>query len=89
MLHLIELDRIRGHSFLQNQIRYDLAKICIPCPFTETVDGPMCGDLNLQEQAKGEKFAKKADAVYEKAVNSSKAIFAKTKLSTLISEGKR
>jgi len=55
----------------------------------EAVDGPMNGDLNLQEQAKGEKFSKKADAVYEKAVNSSTAVFAKTKLSTLIAEGKK
>jgi hypothetical protein len=55
----------------------------------EAVDGPMSGDLNLQEQAKGEKFSKKADDVYEKAVNSSKAVFAKTKLSSLISEGKK
>ena len=55
----------------------------------EAVDGPMNGDLNLQEQAKGEKFAKKADAVYEKAVNSAKAVFAKIKISTLISEGKK
>ena len=55
----------------------------------EAVEGPMNGDLNLQEQAKGEKFAKKADDVYAKAVNSSKAVFAKTKLSALISEGKK
>ncbi len=54
----------------------------------EAVDGPMNGDLRLQEQAKGEKFAKKGDAVYEKAVNSSKAVFARTKISTLIAEGK-
>ena len=55
----------------------------------EAVEGPMNGDLNLQEQAKGEKFAKKADDVYAKAVNSSKAVFAKTKISTLIAEGKK
>jgi Rrf2 family protein len=55
----------------------------------EAIEGPMSGDLNLQEQAKGEKFSKKADEVYEKAVNSSKAIFAKTKISTLIAEGKK
>lgn len=55
----------------------------------EAVDGPMSGDLNLEEQAKGESFSKKADAVYEKAINSSKAVFAKTKLSSLIAEGKK
>jgi len=50
----------------------------------EAVDGPMNGDLNLAEQARGAKFSKKADAVYEKAVASAKNVFQKTRLSTLI-----
>ena len=50
----------------------------------EAVDGPMNGDLNLAEQAKGEKFSTKADKVYEKAVASAKAVFQKAKISTLL-----
>ena len=55
----------------------------------EAVDGPMSGDLNLAEQAKNEKFSKKADLVYEKAVNSAKSVFNKTKLSALIADSKK
>jgi Rrf2 family protein len=50
----------------------------------EAVDGPMSGELNLAEQAKGEKFSGKADAVYEKAVASARNVFNKAKLSALI-----
>ena len=50
----------------------------------EAVDGPMSGELNLAEQAKGEKFSGKADAVYEKAVASARSVFNKAKLSALI-----
>ena len=50
----------------------------------EAVDGPMSGELNLAEQAKGEKFSGKADAVYEKAVASARNVFGKAKLSALI-----
>jgi Rrf2 family protein len=50
----------------------------------ESVDGPMSGELNLAEQAKGEKFSGKADAVYEKAIASARNVFNKAKLSALI-----
>ena len=50
----------------------------------EAVDGPMSGELNLAEQAKGEKFSGKADAVYEKAIASARNVFNKAKLSALI-----
>ncbi|MCH8215659.1 MAG: Rrf2 family transcriptional regulator [Planctomycetes bacterium] len=52
----------------------------------EAVDGPMSGELNLAEQAGGEKFGKKADRMYEKAVASARSVFEKAKLSALISE---
>lgn len=51
----------------------------------EAVDGPMCSELGLEEQAKKDKFAKKADAAYAKAIESSRSIFEKTKLSALLS----
>ncbi len=50
----------------------------------EAVDGPMSGELNLVEQAKGEKFSAKADTVYEKAIASARNVFNKAKLSALI-----
>jgi len=50
----------------------------------EAVDGPMSGELNLVEQAKGEKFSAKADAVYQKAIASARNVFNKAKLSALI-----
>ena len=52
----------------------------------EAVDGPMSGDLGLVEQAKNDKFAKKADTAYAKAVDSARAVFEKTKLSALLAE---
>ena len=54
----------------------------------EAVDGPINEELNLREQAGNEKYAKKADAAYEKAINAAKNIFAKTKLSVLIADKK-
>jgi len=54
----------------------------------EAVDGPMSGELNLAEQAKGEKFSGKADAVYEKAIASARNVFNKAKLSALIDNKK-
>jgi len=50
----------------------------------EAVDGPMTGQLDLAEQAGGEKFSLKAEQVYEKAVAQARAIFEKAKLSILI-----
>ena len=50
----------------------------------EAVEGPMISRLNLAEQAPREKFTKKAEAVYEKAIALAKGIFAKTKISSLI-----
>ena len=50
----------------------------------EAVEGPMISRLNLAEQAPREKFTKKAEAAYEKAIALAKGIFSKTKISSLI-----
>jgi Rrf2 family protein len=50
----------------------------------EAVDGPMTGQLNLAEQAGGEKFSVKAEQIYQKAVAQAKSIFEKAKLSSLL-----
>jgi Rrf2 family protein len=50
----------------------------------EAVEGPMISRLNIIEQAPREKFTKKAEAAYGKAIASAKDIFAKTKISSLI-----
>jgi Rrf2 family protein len=50
----------------------------------EAIDGPMISQMDLVEQAPKEKFAGKAEKVYEKAIAASKAVFAKTKLADLI-----
>ncbi|MHC4221026.1 MAG: RrF2 family transcriptional regulator [Planctomycetota bacterium] len=50
----------------------------------EAVDGPMTGTLNMAVQAKGEKFGAKAEVVYKKAIDQSRAVFAKTKLADIM-----
>jgi Rrf2 family protein len=50
----------------------------------EAVEGPMISQLNLTEQAKGDKFAAKAEKTYEKAIAQAKAVFEKTKVGDLI-----
>lgn len=50
----------------------------------EAVEGPMISRLNLAEQAPREKFTKKAEAAYEKAIALAKGIFSKTKISSLL-----
>lgn len=50
----------------------------------EAVEGPMVGRLDLTEQAKGDKFAIKAEKTYQKAIAQAKAVFEKAKLSTLL-----
>ena len=50
----------------------------------EAVEGPMISRLNLAEQAPRERFTKKAEAAYEKAIALAKGIFSKTKISSLI-----
>lgn len=50
----------------------------------EAVEGPMVSRLNLAEQAPRERFTKKAEAAYEKAISLAKGIFDKTKISSLI-----
>jgi Rrf2 family protein len=50
----------------------------------EAVEGPMISRLNLAEQAPREKFTKKAEAAYEKAIALAKGVFNKTKISSLI-----
>jgi Rrf2 family protein len=50
----------------------------------EAVDGPMIGQLNLSEQASGEKFGVKAEQIYEKAVSQARNILEKAKVSSLL-----
>ena len=50
----------------------------------EAVEGPMINYLNLAEQARGVKFAAKAEQVYEKAIAQARGIFEKTKLADLL-----
>ena len=50
----------------------------------EAVDGPMISTLNMAKQAKGEKFGAKAEVVYKKAIDQSRAVFAKTKLADIM-----
>ncbi len=50
----------------------------------EAVDGPMVSQLDMAEQAPKEKFGIRAEAVYQKAIDSARSVFAKTKLSDLL-----
>ncbi len=50
----------------------------------EAVDGPMVNQLYLAEQARGEKFSRRAEKVYEKAIAQARSVFEKTKLSNLL-----
>ena len=50
----------------------------------EAVEGPMISQLNLTEQARGEKFAARAEKNYEKAIAQAKAVFEKAKLTDLM-----
>ena len=52
----------------------------------EAVDGPMRSQLHLAEQAPKEKFAKKAEQIYDKAVTQARAVFDKAKLADLIAK---
>ena len=49
----------------------------------EAVDGPMHGQLGLSEHTKG-KFSVKAEQAHAKAINQTKAVFQKTKMSDLL-----
>jgi len=50
----------------------------------EAVDGPMTSQLNIAEQASGEKFSVRAEQLYEKAVAQAKNVLEKAKLSSLL-----
>jgi Rrf2 family protein len=50
----------------------------------EAVDGPMASQLNIAEQASGEKFSVRAEQHYRKAVAQAKNILEKAKLSSLL-----
>jgi Rrf2 family protein len=67
-----------GFSLTNNSNKITMLQI------VEAVDGPMISQLDLVEQAPKEKFAGKAEKVYEKAIAASKAVFAKTKFADLI-----
>jgi Rrf2 family protein len=50
----------------------------------EAVEGPMISQLNLMEQARGEKFAARAEKNYQKAIAQAKSVFQKVKLTDLL-----
>jgi Rrf2 family protein len=50
----------------------------------EAVDGPMTGQLNIAEQAGGEKFSVKTEQVYKKSVAQARSVLEKAKLSNLL-----
>ncbi len=50
----------------------------------EAVDGPMTNNLYLEEHAKGEKFCKRVEQTYEKAIAQAKNVFKKATLSDLV-----
>jgi Rrf2 family iron-sulfur cluster assembly transcriptional regulator len=50
----------------------------------EAVDGPMVSQLHLDEHAKGERFAKRVENVYTKAIGQARIVFDKAKLSDLL-----
>jgi Rrf2 family protein len=50
----------------------------------EAIDGPVAGQLNLAEQARGSRFSVRVDKTCEKAISQARAVFDKTKLSNLL-----
>jgi Rrf2 family protein len=50
----------------------------------EAVDGPLTGELNLADQARGDKVAARAEQMYNKAISQARSVFQKTKLSMLL-----
>ena len=50
----------------------------------EAVEGPLENRLSLTEHAPKDKFCKKADQVYEKAIGEARKVFKNTKLSDLL-----
>ena len=50
----------------------------------EAVDGPMIGQLNLASHGGRDKFNRRTEKAYEKAIAQAKGIFDKTKLSDLV-----
>lgn len=52
----------------------------------EAVDGPLYSRLDLAEQTRGEKFGRRVEDVYEKAINQARIVFEKTKLSDLLTD---
>lgn len=50
----------------------------------EAVEGPMISQLDLAEQAPGDKFAVKAEQTYEKAIAQARSVFEKAKLTDLL-----
>ena len=67
-----------GFSLAKNATKINLLQV------VEAVDGPMVSQLDLGEHAPREKFAKKAEKVYEKAIAQSKDVFQKAKLSDIL-----
>jgi Rrf2 family protein len=51
----------------------------------EAVDGPLTGELSLAGQARGDRYGQRAEQIYNKAIAQAKGVFAKTKLSNLLS----
>ena len=52
----------------------------------EAVDGPLSSRLDLAEQTRGEKFGRRVEDTYEKAIAQARSVFEKAKLSDLLAE---
>ena len=50
----------------------------------EAVEGPMINNLHLEDNAKGEKFYKRAEQVYERAIAQARNVFKNVTLSDLV-----
>lgn len=50
----------------------------------EAVEGPMISQLDLAEQAPGDKFSVRAEQTYEKAIAQARSVFEKAKLTDLL-----
>jgi len=67
-----------GFSLAKNPKKINMLEV------VEAVEGPMTNQLNLIEQAHGEKYSVKIEQVYERAIAQAKSVFEKAKIATLL-----
>ena len=67
-----------GFSLAKNSAKINLLQVI------ETIDGPMVSQLDIAGHVPGEKFCKKAEKVYEKAIAQARSVFQKAKVSDLL-----